>query len=61
MEPMRVAAIQMTSGDEIAANIAALDPLIREAASGGATLVTTPENVFYMRAHGGQACGVHHR
>lgn len=46
------AAIQMTSGDEMAANIAALEPLIAQAVAQGATLVTTPENVFYMRREG---------
>lgn len=47
-----IAAIQMTSGDDIAANIAMLDPLIARAAAQGATFIATPENVFYMRREG---------
>ncbi len=46
------AAIQMTSGDSIADNIAQAAPLIAEAAKRGATLVTLPENAFYMRREG---------
>ncbi|MFZ4540512.1 MAG: carbon-nitrogen hydrolase family protein [Rickettsiales bacterium] len=49
---MKVAAIQMTSGDDIAANIAALEPLITAAVAKGATFVATPENTFYMRREG---------
>lgn len=52
MEAIRVGAIQMTSGDDIAANIAALEPLVAEAAGQGATAVMTPENTFYMRREG---------
>ena len=52
MEAMIAAAIQMTSGDDMAANIAALDPLIAAAAKSGATFVATPENTFYMRREG---------
>ena len=49
---MIIAAIQMTSGDDIAANIAALSPMIETAAKAGAKLVATPENTFYMRREG---------
>jgi len=49
---MKLAAIQMTSGDDMAANIAALEPLIAAAAAQGATFVATPENTFYMRREG---------
>jgi predicted amidohydrolase len=52
MTKFTAAAIQMTSGDDIAANIAALAPMVAEAAARGATLITTPENVFYMRREG---------
>lgn len=52
MGPFIAAAIQMMSGDDIAANIAMLEPLVEEAVARGATLVTTPENVFYMRREG---------
>ncbi len=46
------AAIQMTSGDDIAANIAAATPLIVQAAEQGATFVALPENAFYLRREG---------
>lgn len=52
MEKFTAAAIQMTSGDDLAANIAMLEPLVQEAVARGATLVATPENVFYMRREG---------
>ena len=52
MDAMRVAAIQMTSGDDIAANIAALEPLLQSAVAQGVQLVATPENTFYMRREG---------
>lgn len=54
---MRMAAIQMTSGDEIHANIAALEPLILRAVEMGAKFVATPENTFYMRREGTAAVG----
>lgn len=46
------AAIQMTSGDDIGANIAAATPLIQQAVALGATFVTLPENAFYLRREG---------
>ncbi len=49
---MKVAAIQMTSGDEMAQNIAQLEPLLKEAVAQGAQFVATPENTFYMRREG---------
>jgi predicted amidohydrolase len=49
---MKIAAIQMTSGDDIAANIAALEPLVAEAVAKGARFIATPENAFYMRREG---------
>lgn len=52
MNPFTAAAIQLTSGDDIAANIAALEPMVAEAAKRGARLITTPENTFYMRREG---------
>lgn len=49
---MKLAAIQMTSGDDMAANIAALEPLIAAAKALGAEFIATPENTFYMRREG---------
>ncbi len=49
---MKIAAIQMTSGDDIVANITALEPMIAQAATSGAQFVATPENTFYMRREG---------
>ncbi|MES2985410.1 MAG: carbon-nitrogen hydrolase family protein [Pseudomonadota bacterium] len=49
---IKLAAIQMTGGDDMDANIAQLAPLLEEAVARGATLVATPENVFYMRREG---------
>lgn len=43
---MRVAAIQMRSGTRPEANLAALKPLVAEAAQGGATYALTPEVTF---------------
>ena len=44
----RVAAIQMTSGPDVAANLAAAEPLVAEAVRAGATLVLLPENFGLM-------------
>lgn len=43
MSQIRVACVQMRSGTDVAENIAAASSLIREAASGGAQLIATPE------------------
>ena len=40
---MRVAAIQMVSGGDVAANLAQAEPLIADAVAGGAELVVLPE------------------
>lgn len=45
---LRVAAIQLCSGIDAAANRAAAEPLIRAAASAGAQLIATPENSMRM-------------
>jgi deaminated glutathione amidase len=45
---MRVAAIQMTSGHEIEANLAAAERHLAEAARLGATLAALPENFAFM-------------
>lgn len=45
---MKIALIQMTSGPDMAENMAYLDNRIREAAGQGAVLVATPENSDFM-------------
>jgi predicted amidohydrolase len=42
----------MTSVDDLAANLAAADALVREAAARGAQLVALPENFAYLRREG---------
>lgn len=54
---MKIAAIQMTSGDDIAANITQVEMLLAAAVAQGAQLVATPENTFYMRREGQAAAG----
>lgn len=46
------AAIQMTSGDDVAANIVQAEQLVKEAVQAGAKFVALPENAFYMRREG---------
>ncbi|HVN35791.1 MAG TPA: carbon-nitrogen hydrolase family protein [Casimicrobiaceae bacterium] len=50
--PMRVAAVQMVSGGDVAANLARAEPLIAQAADEGARLVVLPEyfGIFGARA-----------
>jgi len=43
-----IAAIQMNSGDDVAANLDAAEALLREAAAGGARLAVLPENFPFM-------------
>jgi predicted amidohydrolase len=47
-EPVLVAAVQMTSRDDLDANLATAERLVRRAASRGAVLVGLPENVTFM-------------
>lgn len=47
MQP-RVAALQMTSGADVAANLEVTERLLREAASGGACVAVLPENFSFM-------------
>ena len=49
---MRVAAVQMTSTQEVEANLALSESLVREAARGGASLVALPENFSYFKVEG---------
>jgi predicted amidohydrolase len=47
---MNIAAIQMHSGDDVAANLAQAGQLLRQAAGGGARLAVLPENFAFMGA-----------
>ena len=51
MNAYRVAAIQMTSGNDVAANLAAAGALVAKAAAAGASLVLLPENFGLMALH----------
>lgn len=55
MHPFTIAAIQLTSGDDIATNIAAVEALIDKTA--GASLICLPENAFFMRREGMAVAG----
>jgi nitrilase len=48
---LRVAAVQMVSGGDVAANLAQAEPLIARAASEGARLVVLPEYFGILGAH----------
>jgi predicted amidohydrolase len=52
MERFRVAAVQTVSGGEVSANLAAVEPLVADAAARGAKLVLLPEyfGIFGARA-----------
>jgi nitrilase len=45
---LRVAAVQMVSGDDVATNLAQAAPLLEEAARAGAALALLPENFGFM-------------
>jgi predicted amidohydrolase len=49
---MRLAAVQMTSVDDVGANLRAAGALVTEAADAGAELVGLPENFAYLRREG---------
>lgn len=49
---MRVAVVQMTSTDDVAANLAAARKFVAEAAERGAELVALPENFAFLRREG---------
>ena len=50
---IRVACIQLCSGDDVLENVRTASALIRYAASGGAQFVVTPENTCLMAPDGG--------
>lgn len=50
---MRVALVQTTSTDDLAANLAAATGLVEEAAERGASLIALPENFAFLRREGG--------
>ncbi|HEY8154160.1 MAG TPA: carbon-nitrogen hydrolase family protein [Myxococcota bacterium] len=50
---MRVALVQTTSTDDLAANLAAASRGVEEAADRGASLVALPENFAFLRREGG--------
>ena len=47
-----VAAVQMTSTEDVARNLARAERLVRRAAAAGADLVALPENFAYLRTEG---------
>ncbi|HEY8249189.1 MAG TPA: carbon-nitrogen hydrolase family protein [Burkholderiales bacterium] len=53
MARARIAAIQMVSGPEVAANLAAAERLIAAAAAAGAKLAALPENFYLIGRHEG--------
>jgi predicted amidohydrolase len=53
MTKFRAACVQMRSGEDVAGNIRDASALIREAASGGAQFIATPENTTLMAPDGG--------
>ncbi len=50
-EPVKVAAVQMTSGADVAANLAAARALLEIARTAGARVVVLPENFSFMGVH----------
>ena len=49
---MRVALVQMTSTDDVAANLASANALVEEAVERGAAFVALPENFAFLRREG---------
>jgi nitrilase len=61
MSPVRIAAVQMVSGPEVAANLEAAARLVRSAAASGAKLVALPENFYLIGSHEGDKVKVRER
>lgn len=57
MTALKLACVQMTAGDDMAANIAAASALIRQARAAGAEFIATPENTGFMAFSGAQMLG----
>jgi predicted amidohydrolase len=55
MKQLIAACIQTSSSDDIAENIAHILPMLQEARTRGAELITLPENAFAMRREGQKA------
>jgi predicted amidohydrolase len=51
-DPFKVALLQMQTGNDLAANLEAVEAMTREAAAGGARFVMTPEYVLMMDGSG---------
>ncbi len=51
-DPLRVAVVQLTSRDDLAANLAVAEDFVREAAARGAHFVALPEMFAYLRREG---------
>ena len=51
-DTVRAAVVQLTSTDDLAANLAAAEALVREAAAGGATFIALPEMFAFLRREG---------
>lgn len=49
---IRVSAIQMTSNQDVAANLKRAEEMVRRAAEGGSKLITLPENFSYFKVEG---------
>ena len=61
MSVFRIAAVQMVSGPEVAANLEAAARLVASAAASGAKLVTLPENFYLIGRHEGDKVKVRER
>ncbi len=48
MAKFRAACVQLTTGDDLAANLSVVGDLVRQARDAGADFITTPENVALM-------------